>query len=131
MANKAGRTILVTGDGSHQLTANEIGTMGRYGINPIIFVLNNALYGVEIVVSELGRKYDDLSKWNYSQLPAAMGCGNWFCAKVSTVAELDTAIEKANAHHGASYIEVMIPAAESQPAPLALQNHVYKANIPA
>ncbi len=131
MANKAGRTIVVTGDGSHQLTANEIGTMGRYGIKPIIFVLNNALYGVEIVVSEIGWKYDDLAKWNYAQLPAAMGCAQWFCAKVSTVAELDAAIEKANSFDGASYIEVMIPAAESQPAPIALQNHVYKSNIPA
>jgi indolepyruvate decarboxylase len=131
MANKAGRTIVVTGDGSHQLTANEIGTMGRYGIKPIIFVLNNALYGIEVVVSEVGWKYDDLAKWNYSQLPAAMGCADWFCAKVSTVAELDAAIEKANSFDGASYIEVMIPASESQPAPMQLQNHVYKANIPA
>ncbi len=131
MANKEGRTIMVTGDGSHQLTANEIGTMGRYGIKPIIFVLNNALYGVEIVVSELGWKYDDLAKWNYSQLPAAMGCSDWFCAKVSTVAELDAAIEKANSFDGASYIEVMIPASESQPVPVQLQNHVYKTNIPA
>lgn len=131
MANKAGRTIIVTGDGSHQLTSNEIGTMGRYGIKPIIFVLNNALYGVEIVVSKLGFQYDDLSKWNYAQLPAAMGCSDWFCTKVSTVAQLDAAIEKANAFDGASYIEVMIPASESQPAPIALQNHVYKANIPA
>lgn len=130
MANKIGRTIVVTGDGSHQLTANEIGTMGRYGIKPIIFVLNNALYGVEIVVSETGWKYDDLAKWNYAQIPGAMGCSNWFCAKVSTVAELDAAIEKANSYDGASYIEVMIPASESQPVPVSLQNHVYKANIP-
>lgn len=131
MANKAGRTIVVTGDGSHQLTANEIGTMGRYGIKPIIFILNNALYGIEVVVSEVGWKYDDLAKWNYSQLPAVMGCTDWFCAKVSTVAELDVAIEKANYFDGASYIEVMIPASESQPAPIQLQNHVYKANVPA
>lgn len=131
MANKAGRTIVVTGDGSHQLTANEIGIMGRYGIKPIIFVLNNALYGVEIVVSEIGHQYDDLQNWNYAQLPGAMGCRNWFCAKVSTVAELDAAIEKANTFDGACYIEVMIPASESQPVPIALQNHVYKANIPA
>ena len=130
MANKSGRTILVTGDGSHQLTANEIGTMGRYGIKPIIFVLNNTLYGVEIIVSESGWKYDDIAQWNYSHLPGAMGCSDWFCAKVSTVAELDAAIEKANAHDGASYIEVMIPASESKPVDIALQNHVYKANIP-
>ena len=131
MANKQGRTIVVTGDGSHQLTANEIGVIGRYGIKPIIFVLNNAIYGVEIVVSELGHKYDDLQNWNYSQLPAVMGCHDWFCTKVTTVAELDQAIEKINSFDGASYIEVMIPASESQPVPIALQNHVYKANIPA
>lgn len=131
MANNGGRTIVVTGDGSHQLTANEIGTMGRYDIKPIIFVLNNALYGVEVVVSEVGWKYDDLAKWNYSQLPAAMGCSNWFCVKVSTVAELDAAIEKVNSFNGASYIEVMIPASESQPVPKQLQDHVYKTNIPS
>lgn len=130
MANKHGRTIVVTGDGSHQLTANEIGTMGRYGIKPIIFVLNNALYGVEIVVSEIGWKYDDLAKWNYAQIPGAMGCSDWYCTKVSTVTELDAAIEKANSFDGASYIEVMIPPEESQPAPVQLQNHVYKSNIP-
>jgi indolepyruvate decarboxylase len=67
MANKNGRTILITGDGSHQLTANEIGVMGRYGIKPIIFVLNNGAYGVEIVLSEKGLSYDDLAKWNYAQ----------------------------------------------------------------
>jgi indolepyruvate decarboxylase len=105
--------------------------MGRYGIKPIIFVLNNALYGVEIVVSEAGWKYDDISTWNYAQLPAAMGCSDWFTAKVSTVAELEAAIEKANTHDGASYIEVMIPAAESKPVDTALLNHVYKTNIPS
>jgi indolepyruvate decarboxylase len=130
MANKNGRTILVTGDGSHQLTANEIGVMGRYGIKPIIFVLNNNIFGVENVLSEIGPSYDELAKWNYSQVPSAMGCNDWFSARVGTVAELDAAIEKANAFNGASYIEVMIPASESQPLPLTVQNQIYKTNIP-
>jgi indolepyruvate decarboxylase len=130
MANKKGRTILVTGDGSHQLTANEIGVMGRYGIKPIIFVLNNAIFGVENVLSEIGPSYDELAKWNYAQIPGAMGCETWFSARVSTVAELDVAIDKANTFDGASYIEVMIPASESQPLPLNVQNQIYKTNIP-
>ena len=130
MANKKGRTILVTGDGSHQLTANEIGVMGRYGIKPIIFVLNNAIFGVENVLSEVGPSYDELAKWNYSQIPSAMGCESWFSARVATVAELDAAISKANALNGASYIEVMISASESQPIPLEVQNQIYKTNIP-
>ena len=130
MANKKGRTILVTGDGSHQLTANEIGVMGRYGIKPIIFVLTNNIFGVENVLSEIGPSYDELAKWKYAQIPAAMGCDTWFAARVSTVAELDAAIKKANTYDGASYIEVMIPASESQPIPLNVQNQIYKTNIP-
>ena len=130
MANKMGRTILVTGDGSHQLTANEIGVMGRYGIKPMIFVLNNNIFGVENVLSEVGPSYDELAKWNYSQIPGAMGCDDWFSARVATVAELDAAIEKANTFNGASYIEVMIPESESQPIPLKVQNQIYKTNIP-
>jgi len=130
MANRHGKTVLVTGDGSHQLTANEIGVMGRYGIKPIIFVLNNNIYGVENVLSEIGPSYDELAKWNYSQIPSAMGCNDWFSVRASTVAELDKAIEKANTFDGASYIEVMIPASESQPLPKSIQNQNYKANIP-
>ena len=33
------RVVLVTGDGSHQLTAQEIGQFGRLGLTPIVFVL--------------------------------------------------------------------------------------------
>jgi len=95
--------------------------MGRYGIKPIIFLLNNGLYGVEIVLSEKGPSYDDLALWNYAQIPAAMGCEKWFCARVRTVAELDDAIAHAQAHDGASYIEIMISAEESQPLPDSTQ----------
>ena len=57
LADPSRRTILVTGDGSHQLTVTAIGTMGRYGLKPIIFVLNNDGYMVERAAragSELG-----------------------------------------------------------------------------
>ena len=130
MARPGGRTILVTGDGSHQLTANEIGAMGRYGVRPIIFVLNNGIFGVEDVLSELGHTYDDVARWNYHQLPAAMGCDRWFCARVATLGELDEAIRKATAFDGASYIEVMVPEAESQPLPRPVLDVVYKTATP-
>ena len=41
MAKTKGRTWLVTGDGYHQLTLNELAVMGRYGVTPVVFVLNN------------------------------------------------------------------------------------------
>ncbi len=70
MAKTEGRTWMVTGDGSHQLTLNELPVMGRYGIKPRIFVLNNGLYGVEDVISERGHEYDDLAKIAAEDAPA-------------------------------------------------------------
>lgn len=130
MAKTEGRTWLVTGDGSHQLTLNELAVMGRYGITPRIFVLNNGLYGIEDVISERGHGYDDLAPVNYHLLPEAFGCRNWLCAKVSTVAELEKVLEDIEAHDGAAYVEVMIPDEESQPLPEDVIDRGYKLRTP-
>jgi len=50
--------------------------MGRYGVDPAIFVLSNGLYGVEDVISERGHAYDDLTPVQYHLLPTAFGCKN-------------------------------------------------------
>ncbi|MGV0990999.1 MAG: alpha-keto acid decarboxylase family protein [Mycobacterium sp.] len=130
MAKRSGRTWTVTGDGSHQLTLNELAVMGRYGVTPVIFVLNNGLYGVEDIISERGHPYDDLAAVQYHLLPAAFGCKNWLSLKVSTVAELDAAFEAIEAHDGAAYVEVMIPDEESQPFPDAVIDRGYKVATP-
>ena len=131
MANTHGRTVLVTGDGSHQLTYNEIGVMGRYNPNLIIFVLNNGIYGIEDVLSEMGHEYDDLAQVNYHQIPEAMGCKNWITAKVSTVGELEAVMSKINEASSPAYVEVMIPAAESAPKSDEMKDRAYKLRTPA
>ena len=130
MAKTEGRTWLVTGDGSHQLTLNELAVMGRYGVTPVIFVLNNGLYGVEDVISERGHGYDDLAPVRYHLLPEAMGCKDWLSLRVSTVAELDAALDAIDAHGGAAYVEVMIPGEESQPLPDEVIDRGYKVQTP-
>jgi len=130
MAKTTGHTWMVTGDGSHQLTLNELAVMGRYGITPRIVVLNNNLYGIEDVISERGHGYDDLAAVNYHLLPEAFGCKNWLSARVSTVAELDEVLDRIDAHDGAAYIEVMIPNEESQPLPASTIDSGYKLNTP-
>ena len=130
MANRAGRTILVTGDGSHQLTLNEIAVMGRYGVKPIIFVLNNGLYGIEDVISERGHVYDDVAPVQYHLLPQAMGCKDWIVKKVATIGELEEALANIAASDSAAYIEVMIPESESQPLPAAAIDMAYKTQTP-
>ena len=130
MAKTAGRTWLVSGDGAHQLTLNELAVMGRYGVKPVIVVLNNGLYGIEDVFSERGHGYDDLASVRYHLLPAAFGCQGWLSEQVRTVSELEAVFERIEAHDGAAYIEVMIPNEESQPLPETTVDRSYKLRTP-
>jgi indolepyruvate decarboxylase len=108
LADRSRRTVLFTGEGSHQLTANDVGTMGRNGLKPIIFVLNNEGYMVERALeANPDWVYNDLAPWNYHALPAALGCRGWFTAKVTTLGELDAALARAATGESASYIEVV------------------------
>jgi indolepyruvate decarboxylase len=102
------RTVLITGDGSHQLTAQEVGQFYRYGRKPIIFVLNNQGYLIErLLAKHFESEYNDLATWHYQQLPAALGCDDWFTARVTTCGELDRAIASAEAGATGAYIEVV------------------------
>ena len=108
LADPSRRTILITGEGSHQLTANDIGAMGRFGANVIVFVLNNSGYLIERALEENPNwTYNDLAPWNYAELPKALGCADWFTARVSTLGELDAAMKSARANKSGAYIEIM------------------------
>jgi indolepyruvate decarboxylase len=108
LADRSRRTILITGEGSHQLTANEIGSMARFGANPIIFVLNNDGYLIERALEEKSDwSYNDLSKWRYAELPRTLGCADWFTARVETLGELDAAMKAARASRSGAYIEII------------------------
>ena len=45
MPNK--RPLVIVGDGAFQMTGTELSTIVRYGLNPIVVVLNNHGYGTE------------------------------------------------------------------------------------
>ncbi|WP_368884363.1 alpha-keto acid decarboxylase family protein [Providencia vermicola] len=103
------RVILVTGEGSHQLTAQEVSQFARFGLKPIIFVLNNDGYLIErLLCKDPEAYYNDLPQWNYAQLPAALGCNDWYCQKVTTCDELDKAIQHAESQDSAAYIEIVM-----------------------
>jgi len=101
------RVILVTGDGSHQLTATELGVMAKYGVKPMIIVANNRLFGIEeFLEGNASREYNRIAEWRYAEIPAAMGCVDWFTKVVRTNGELEKALSKARAENRAAYIEV-------------------------
>jgi indolepyruvate decarboxylase len=116
------RVVLVTGEGSHQLSAQEVGQFGRFGLQPVIFVLNNSGYLIERLLSKYPASvYNDVAPWRYSELPRALGCDGWFTARATTCGELDQALATAATGGLASYIEVVTGAYEA--SPLALKLH--------
>jgi indolepyruvate decarboxylase len=116
------RVVLVTGDGSHQLTAQEIGQFGRLGLKPIVFVLNNGGYLIErLLCKDPAIAYNDIAPWRYAELPHALGCDGWLTARATTCGELDAALDSAGAANSGAYIEVVTdPYAAS---PLAMKLH--------
>lgn len=67
------RVILFVGDGSLQLTVQEIATMIRHGLKPIIFVINNSGYTIERMIHGMKAGYNDITPWKHTQLLDVLG----------------------------------------------------------
>jgi indolepyruvate decarboxylase len=118
------RVVLFTGEGSHQLTAQEISQMGRRGLKPTVFVLNNSGYLIErLLCKDPDIAYNDLAAWRYSELPHALGCDGWFTTRVTTCGELDQALQQAGQNGSASYIEVVTGEYAAPPLPQMLHEN--------
>ncbi|BGP38108.1 hypothetical protein JCM10449v2_002035 [Rhodotorula kratochvilovae] len=62
------RVVLFVGDGSMQLSVQEVATMVRYGLNPTIVLLNNEGYSIERLINGPTAEYNDISLWSWSHL---------------------------------------------------------------
>ncbi|MBU3064260.1 hypothetical protein KO481_22340 [Nocardia sp. NEAU-G5] len=108
VAQPKSRILLITGEGSHQLTAQEISQFARRGLRPIIFVLNNNGYLIErLLCKDPDISYNDIAHWNYTDLPHALGAEDWYTARTTTCGELDQAMAMATEVETAAYIEVV------------------------
>jgi pyruvate decarboxylase len=102
------RVVALIGDGSFQLTAQEVSTMIRYGLRPIIFLINNGGYTIEVEIHD--GPYNQIKNWRYADLVDVFNAGDgngWGC-RVTTEGELDAAVAKALGHDGLSLIEVVV-----------------------
>ena len=70
---KLGRTHLFVGDGSLQLTVQEIGTMIKHGLTPYLFVLSNDGYEIERQIHGPQRSYNNIAPYNHSLLLDFLG----------------------------------------------------------
>ena len=106
MAKPNSRVILITGEGSHQLTAMEIGNMLRRGIKPVIIVLNNKGYTIERVLSDSPEDcFNDIMQMNYSKF-ARVFEGDVWSTKVTTAEDFDKALKVTQIMNKMCYIEI-------------------------
>eukprot|EP01117_Protostelium_nocturnum_P010630 TRINITY_DN3827_c0_g1_i2.p1 TRINITY_DN3827_c0_g1~~TRINITY_DN3827_c0_g1_i2.p1 ORF type:complete len:581 (+),score=192.22 TRINITY_DN3827_c0_g1_i2:79-1743(+) len=98
------KTFLFVGDGSLQVTVQDISTMIRYKSNPTIFVLNNDGYTIERLI--LDGPFNDIQMWKYKMLPFVFGGKEGEEAK--TEDQLETVLSKIS-HKEFNLVEVFTP----------------------
>ncbi len=79
------RPLVLVGDGAFQMTGLELSTAARFGLNPIVVVLNNEGYGTERPM--LDGRFNDILNWRYSDLPRLLGAGRGHIAATEDTLE--------------------------------------------
>ncbi len=103
------RVVLYVGDGSLQLTATEISSMVREGLNPVIFVLNNGGYTIERKIHGENSAYNDVQNWKYTMLPQVFGSTTASTYTTKNLKELNAALKSVSAAKDVlSVVEVMM-----------------------
>lgn len=111
------RPLVLVGDGAFQMTGMEISTAARFGLSPIVVVLNNDGYGTERPMTD-GR-FNDIPAWRYSRLPEVIGAGQGF--EVFTELDFDRALKAALAGTEApSILDVHLDPNDHSPALIRL-----------
>ncbi|KAG9159482.1 hypothetical protein Leryth_011017 [Lithospermum erythrorhizon] len=109
-AVKDKRVIACIGDGSFQVTAQDISTMIRCAQRSIIFLINNGGYTIEVEIHD--GPYNVIKNWDYTGVVNAIhnGDGKCWTTKVRTEDELIQAIQTASGEHKESlcFIEVFL-----------------------
>jgi indolepyruvate decarboxylase len=102
MAAQDRHVVLFVGDGSFQVTCQDLSTMIRNHLKPVIFLVNNDGYTIERVIVD--RPYNDIQPWHYHKLVDVFGGGLAF--DVRTEGELESALAKATTTDGLVFIEI-------------------------
>ncbi|MCF4006149.1 thiamine pyrophosphate-dependent enzyme [Corynebacterium uropygiale] len=91
------RTVLLIGDGSAQLTLQELGTMLRLGLTPFIILVNNDGYTVERAIRGPEKGYNDIQPYNWQKVLEAFGGTEDQCLtlRAETLSELREALQTA------------------------------------
>ncbi|QEO17994.1 alpha-keto acid decarboxylase family protein [Acetobacter vaccinii] len=123
------QTILMVGDGSFQLTAQEVAQMTRRKLPVIIFLINNAGYTIEVEIHD--GPYNNIKNWDYAAVVNAFNAedGKGKGLRATTAGELAEAVKVAlDNKEGPTLIECVIPRDDCTPELISWGRHVATAN---
>jgi len=104
------RHLLFIGDGSFQLTAQELSSILRRDLKPVIFLLNNGGYAIERMILGERSPYNDVDNWRYAELPRVFDRRDKALSLVvRKVGELDAALKQAEAADRLVFVELKLP----------------------
>lgn len=97
------KVILFIGDGSFQVTGQELSSLIRHGCDVTIFLINNKGYTIERVIVD--GEYNDIANWNYGSLIKVFG-GEGNTVAIRTEEELESGLGLTSP--GTSLLEILV-----------------------
>ncbi|CCH61361.1 hypothetical protein TBLA_0E03070 [Henningerozyma blattae CBS 6284] len=122
------RVHLFIGDGSLQLTVQEISTMIRWNLKPYLFVLNNNGYTIEKLIHGPTAQYNEIQGWDHLSILPTFGATDYEAIRVATIGEWNklTTDDKFNKNSKIRMIEIMLPVMDA-PSNLIAQGKLTEA----
>lgn len=104
VAQPDARVFAIVGDGAFQMTGTELSTAAKYGLKPIVLILNNDGYGTQRKI--LDGSFNNIHRWHYTKICDLLGYGK--ATQVRTKGEFEKALKDAIEGDYMALIEVMI-----------------------
>jgi pyruvate decarboxylase len=123
------KIIVMVGDGSFQVTVQEVSQMVRLGLPIILFLINNRGYTIEVEIHD--GVYNNIKNWDYALLVETFNAGEGHARgyRAATGEELATAINRAVANKkGPTLIECVIDRDDCSKGLISWGHYVAAAN---
>ncbi|HIP30752.1 MAG TPA: alpha-keto acid decarboxylase family protein [Sulfurospirillum arcachonense] len=119
------RVLLFIGDGSFQLTAQELSLIAKYDLNVQVFLINNDGYTIERAIHGPKQPYNDVYMWKYLDLAKSLGVEETM--SVTTFKELFQMSDKMK-KDGAKMIELFFEKLDYPPLMKQISDKLAAAN---
>jgi pyruvate decarboxylase len=133
-SRSGGRTILIEGDGSFQMTAQAVSDLIRNRLDVTIIIINNDGYTVERYLHGMTASYNDVQPWRYLEAASYFGAPKddvtypTFATSATTWGELSPILEKIADRRGLNIVEIIMPREDCPPTLSKLMNSLAQRN---